>query len=242
MTIRIAMWSGPRNISTAMMRSFENRADTLVVDEPFYAFYLSQTNSPHPMFDEVIVSQSQDYAEVVSQLTQANQALAIEYQKHMTHHMLQGVDMHWTKQLKNCFLIREPKEVVQSYTQSRGVCSAEDIGIIRQLELYHEISALSEQPVPVIEGKDILAAPQDMLSKLCEALGIPFDSNMLHWPTGLRDSDGVWAPHWYHSVANSRGFAAASSSNIQLSPEQQRVVDEVTPAYEYLRQLKIQAE
>ena len=237
MTIRIAMWSGPRNISTAMMRSFENRGDTQVVDEPFYAYYLAQTASPHPMFAEVLASQSQDFSTVVNQLTSA--VGDIEYQKHMTHHMLEGADMRWTSQLRNCFLIREPAEVVHSYTQSRGVCSAEDIGIIRQLELYHEISALSERPVPVIEGKDILAAPEMMLTKLCGALDIPFDRNMLSWPTGLRESDGVWATHWYHSVANSTGFSSAKTQNIELNAQLQRVVDAVTPAYEYLRQLKI---
>jgi len=240
MTIRIAMWSGPRNISTAMMRSFENRADTQVGDEPVYAYYLAQTISPHPMVAEILASQSQDYAAVVKQLTHTS--AVIEYQKHMTHHMLQGSAMGWTSQLRNCFLIREPAEVVQSYTQSRGVCSTQDIGIIRQLELYHEISALSEQAVPVIEGKDILAAPEKMLSKLCQALDIPFDVNMLHWPQGLRDSDGVWATHWYHSVASSTGFSSVKPQKIQLTQQQQRVVDEVTPAYEYLRQLKIQAD
>ena len=135
MTVRIAMWSGPRNISTAMMRSWENRSDCSVVDEPFYAYYLNKTQSPHPMFEEIIAAQPTEYGEVIEQLTQHPCETPLQYQKHMTHHMLPGVDLEWTRSLRHCFLIREPAYVVNSYTNSRGVCTSDDIGIVRQYEL-----------------------------------------------------------------------------------------------------------
>lgn len=237
--LRIAMWSGPRNVSTAMMRSFENRVDTEVIDEPFYAYYLAKTQSPHPMYDEVLASQSNKYSEVVQQLTHGQCHAPIQYQKHMTHHMLANEDLSWTKQLRNCFLIREPAEVVFSYTKSRGECSVEDIGIIRQQELYDELTSLTGQTIPIIEGKDILQNPQIMLTCLCEALDIPFDKNMLAWPAGMRQSDGIWASHWYHNVARSTGFAEPQVKEIKLTEAQQKVVEQVTPAYQYLSKLKL---
>jgi hypothetical protein len=239
MTKRIAMWSGPRNISTAMMRSWENRADTHVVDEPFYAYYLQQTQSPHPYFDEILQAQSSDYAQVTKALCHGVCGTPLQYQKQMTHHMLDDVDMSWTTSLIHCFLIRDPAQVVNSYTNSRGVCCAEDIGIIRQAQLYKEISLLTGQDIPVIDSNDVLANPKGILSALCDRLGIPFDEAMLSWPAGKRDSDGVWAPHWYHSVEQSTGFAQTISRVFELSSAQQLVVNEVRPHFEYLFEKRI---
>ncbi|MFT4938199.1 MAG: hypothetical protein ACI88A_001223 [Paraglaciecola sp.] len=239
MTTRIAMWSGPRNISTAMMRSWENRADCEVIDEPFYAFYLNQTQSPHPYFDEILHSQSINFSEVAKQLSQAPCKTQIQYQKQMTHHMLKGVDLSWTKDLKHCFLIRDPAQVVNSYTNSRGVCNAEDIGIIRQAELYQQISHISGQTIPVIDSNDVLKEPQFILSELCQRLNLPFDPMMLNWPVGSRSSDGVWAEHWYHSVEKSTGFAQYSASTFTLNAAQLDVVEQVKPHYEQLAKLRI---
>ncbi len=235
MAIRIAMWSGPRNISTAMMRSWENRSDCDVVDEPFYAFYLQQTQSPHPYFDEIIQAQSSDYDAVATQLSQGPVKAKIQYQKHMTHHMLANVDLNWTKNIRHCFLIREPSEIVNSYTQSRGVCSAEDIGIIRQAQLYDEISQVTGQDIPVINSNDVLAHADLLIPKLCDALQIEFSASMLSWPAGRRSSDGVWARHWYHSVEASTGFATVAKKTFTLNPAQQRVVDQVMPYYTHLK-------
>ncbi|MDC0603230.1 HAD family hydrolase [Aliiglaciecola sp.] len=235
MTIRIAMWSGPRNISTAMMRSWENRTDCQVVDEPFYAFYLQQTQSPHPCFKEILATQSDDYQQVTQQLTKSHVDAKYQYQKHMTHHMLDGVDLDWTAELKHCFLIREPSEIVNSYTNSRGVCSANDIGIIRQAELFDEIGRITGQAIPVIDSNRVLTSPQTVIPEMCAALDIEFDSKMLTWPTGKRESDGVWASHWYHSVENSTGFAKVEKRPFSLNPQQLAVVEEVLPYYEKLK-------
>lgn len=241
MTMRIAMWSGPRNISTAMMRSWENRADTQVVDEPFYAYYLRQTQSPHPCFDEILASQSSDYEQVTRELCSGACDSPLQYQKHMTHHMLEGVDMRWTSELTHCFLIRDPAQVVNSYTNSRGVCNAADIGIIRQAELYKEISQLTGQDIPIIDSNDVLANPQGILSKLCERLQIPFAEAMLAWPEGKRSSDGVWASHWYHSVELSTGFSRVTSKAFALNQAQNEVVEQVMPYFKYLHEKRIRS-
>lgn len=239
MTKRIAMWSGPRNISTAMMRSWENRADTQVVDEPFYACYLAATQSPHPCFDEILSAQSQEFSVVADQMCNQPCDSAIYYQKHMTHHMLQDIDLSWTSNLLHCFLIRDPVQVVSSYTNSRGVCNASDIGIIRQAELYQQISRISGQDIPVLDSNDVLRNPQKMLLLLCEELDVPFDASMLTWPAGRRDSDGVWASHWYHNVEKSTGFSPFVEKPVSLTLAQQAVVEEVMPSYLMLAEHKL---
>jgi hypothetical protein len=243
MTKRIAMWSGPRNISTAMMRSFENRRDCHVVDEPFYAFYLNETQSPHPMFDEILASQSGDYDIVAKSLSQSSNefdqqhdsqrlvAPALQYQKHMTHHMLPNCDLSWTRSLTHSFLIRNPAHVVNSYTNSRGACSVDDIGIIRQYELYQAISEITQQDIPVVDSISVLSEPKRILRELCLSLDIDFDEKMLQWPTGQRKSDGVWASHWYHSVETSSSFAPPKEVQLSLSNAQMEVVEEVMPYY-----------
>lgn len=239
MTKRIAMWSGPRNISTAMMRSWENRPDTEVQDEPFYACYLAATQSPHPCFDEILRSQSKDFPVVAAKMSSQPFDAKIQYQKHMTHHMLADIALDWTAGLSHCFLIRDPVQVVNSYTQSRGICTATDIGIIRQAELYQQISAICGQDIPVLDSNDVLKNPEKMLTLLCEKLEVPFDRAMLSWPTGRRESDGVWASHWYHSVEQSTGFATYEEKTLSLTSNQQAVVDEVMPSYRLLAEHKL---
>lgn len=242
MTIRIAMWSGPRNISTAMMRAFENRPDTAVVDEPFYAAYLAATGLDHPMRDEVLVSQPTDWGEVISSLTgEAPGGAAVFYQKHMTHHMLPGVDLAWTATCRNAFLIRDPARVLASYSVKRGEVTLADIGVERQGELFErEADRLGHAP-PVIEGRDILADPPGALSALCAALAIPFDTAMLAWPAGRRDTDGVWAPAWYDAVERSTGFGPppAEDEPPALSDDLRRIADQARPFYERLAAFRI---
>ncbi len=239
MTIRIAMWSGPRNISTAMMRSWENRPDCSVVDEPFYAYYLHATQHPHPMFNEVLASQSIHFDEVAKNMSEGPCHSPIQYQKHMTQHMLAGSDLSWTQNIRHCMLIRDPSEIVNSYTNSRGKCRAQDIGIKRQFELYQAISALTGQDIPIVDSATVLKYPQKIIPAMCAALNIECTEDtkntMLNWPAGKRDSDGVWAEHWYHSVEKSTGFGEVKKQSFKLTPTQMEVVDEVMPYYEQMK-------
>ncbi|THD58672.1 hypothetical protein [Phenylobacterium sp.] len=239
--VRIAMWSGPRNISTAMMRSFENRADCAVVDEPFYAAYLAQTGLSHPMTDEVLASQPQDWRTVADALV-TDEPAPVFYQKHMTHHMLPDFGLDWTAACRNAFLIRDPAEVLASYVRKRAEVTLEDIGAVRQRELFErEAERLGHAP-PVVEGADVLADPRGTLGALCAALGIPFREAMLAWPAGRRDSDGVWAPAWYEAVERSTGFAAPDRAPAPpLTAALARIAEAARPHYEALARHRIGA-
>lgn len=231
MTIRIAMWSGPRNISTAMMRSFENRADCAVVDEPFYAAYLAKTGLDHPMRDEVLAAQPIDWRAVADGLAAAGGDLV--YEKHMAHHMLPGFGLEWVKDCRNAFLIRDPAEVLASYVAKRGEVTLDDIGIVQQRAIFErEADRLGKAP-PVVRGADVTADPRGTLSRLCEALGIGFSDAMLNWPAGARDSDGVWAPAWYDSVWKSTGFSTPERTAYPPLPDDlRRIADAARPHYE----------
>jgi hypothetical protein len=202
------MWSGPRNISTAMMRSFENRADTAVLDEPFYAAWLSRSGADHPMRAAVLASQPTDPAAVIAGLLgPVPSGRAVFYQKHMAHHMTPDMDLGWMAACRNVFLIRRPADVVASYAVRRDAATLEDIGVVQQGEIFkREADRLGAAP-PVIDAADVLADPRRSLTALCEAVGIAFDPAMLAWPAGPRASDGVWAPAWYDAVERSTGFA-----------------------------------
>ena len=238
---RIAMWSGPRNISTAMMRSFGSRSDTWVVDEPFYAAYLSVSGAEHPMTAETLASQPNDWRDVVPQLLgKLPGERSVFYQKHMTHHMLSGFGLDWMAKCRNAFLIRDPDRVLASYAVKRGEVSLQDVGFVQQAEIFkREADRLGYAP-PVIEGADILRDPKDMLVKLCRALGIPWDAAMLSWPTGRRETDGVWAPAWYDAVEKSTGFEAPKAEKpLKLADHLQRIADEARPHYEALAKWKL---
>ncbi|QBR94299.1 HAD family hydrolase [Nocardioides euryhalodurans] len=230
------MWSGPRNISTAMMRAWENRPDTVVVDEPLYAAYLLRTGLDHPARDEVIASQPTDPDEVVAQLREPlPEGRTVHYAKHMTHHLDAGQDLGWVRDFRTVLLVRDPAEVVASYVRSREACEPEDIGLLQQVWL---LDALDEQP-PVIDAGDFLRDPEAHLRWLCDWLGIPFTDRMLSWPAGPRDSDGVWAPHWYDAVRASTGFAAWRPRETDLSAHDAAVAGACRPAYERLHALRL---
>jgi hypothetical protein len=236
--VRIAMWSGPRNISTAMMRSFGNRSDCFVTDEPLYACYLDGTGAPHPMREAVLASQSRDWREVTDWLTgPIPEGRTVWYQKHMTHHLLPDMDREWFDGLVHCFLIRDPRRVLASYAKKRDEeVRVEDVGMIQQAEIFDEVVARNRGRIPpVIDAADVLAAPAATLARLCDAVGIAFESAMLAWPPGRRSTDGVWAEHWYHAVEQSTGFAPPPPEPDPLAPELEALAETCQPAYERLR-------
>ena len=206
---RIAMWSGPRNISTAMMRSFGNRPDCAVSDEPFYAAYLAATGLVHPHRVEILASQPRDPDAVVAEVTgPVPGGRALWYQKHMAHHMLPGFDRGWIDRCANAFLIRAPEAVLPSYVEKRADVTLDEIGLPQQVALFDRVADRLGRAPPVLESRDVLSDPRGTLSALCGGLGIGFDEAMLSWPPGRRATDGVWAPSWYDGVERSTGFSA----------------------------------
>ena len=237
--VRVAMWSGPRNISTALMRAWENRPDSVVVDEPFYAAFLARTGLDHPARDEVVASQATDVHDVVDGLrAPLPDGATVHYAKHMTHHLAPEQDLGWAREFRNVLLIRDPAEVVASYVKSREACEPDDIGLLQQVALLDQLTDVDQGP-PVIDAADFLRAPEAHLRWLCDWLGIPFTDAMLAWPAGPRDSDGVWAPHWYDAVWASTGFAPYRPRQVDLDEHDASVARACRPAYERLRAVRL---
>jgi Sulfotransferase domain len=233
--LRLAVWSGPRNISTAMMRAWENRGDCAVVDEPLYAHYLAHTGLDHPGREAVIAAGETDWRKVAAQLTgPIPGGKAIWYQKHMTHHLLPHIERGWLAHLTHAFLIRDPREVILSYVKSRPSVSAEDIGVTQQLEIFEHVRRLGGVTPPVLDAAEFLQAPERQLRALCERLGTAFTARMLAWPSGPRASDGVWAPYWYAAVLRSGGFEPYRPRERTVPPALRGVVAAVMPAFETL--------
>jgi hypothetical protein len=227
--VRIAMWSGPRNISTAMMRAWGNRQDTFVVDEPFYAYYLKATGKQHPGAEEVITTGEIDWRKVMAQLTGAvPNDKSIFFQKQMTHHLLAEVDRQWLDEVTNCFLIRDPREVIASYIRKREDPALEDLGYVQQAEIFDFVRARTKSLPPILDAKDVLENPERMLRLLCKEVGVEFSESMLSWPPGLRETDGVWAKHWYGEVATTTSFQP-------YRPRHDEVPERFTKIYERCR-------
>ncbi len=238
--LRIAMWSGPRNISTAMMRSWGNRPDTFVCDEPLYAHYLRNTDVDHPGRDEVIASQENDWHKVVAWLTgPVPEGRAIFYQKHMTHHLLPEIDRHWLGALTNCFLIRDPREMIPSLLKFLPHPSLRDTGLPQQVEIFDWVRRHTGRVPPVVDSKDVLQQPRRMLTLLCDSLGVEFTEAMLSWPPGRRATDGVWAKYWYDAVEKSTTFAPYTPKTEPAPPELKALCDECVRLYEYLHQHRL---
>lgn len=233
------MWSGPRNISTAMMRAFENRPDTIVVDEPLYGFYLRETGLDHPGRDAIVAAMECDWHKVVADLTEApTGSRTIFYQKHMTHHLLPQMGRDWLDRVTNCFLIRDPAEVVASYLDKRATVTLADIGVAEQWEIFERTAERLGQAPPVIDGRDVQANPRGILAALCRAVGIPFDDAMLSWPAGRRDTDGVWAPHWYAAVEASTGFSPPAPPKAP-PPGHEALIEQATQYYRRLQEYRL---
>ncbi len=242
MTLRIAMWSGPRNISTAMMRSFESRADTAVSDEPFYGAYLKAAGADHPMASDVIASMDCDWHSVAAAMAGAAPGDApVWYQKHMMHHMVGPVAPDHLESVTHAFLIRDPALMIASYAAKRETVAPEDLGLEAEAEFFErEAERLGHAP-PVVDSADVLADPESTLKVLCAALGLPWDRAMLSWEPGRRPTDGVWAPHWYARVEASTGFEPPRSTGPRLDDEGRRVRDAVQPYYERLAVHRLRA-
>lgn len=234
----IAMWSGPRNISTAMMRAWENRSDTQVIDEPFYAHYLKNTGLDHPMADAIIEQGETDWQAVVKRITTVP-ADGIIYQKHITAHWLDHYSTQWLDALSHVFLIRHPEPVVASYNHKRESISALDLGYAQQSTLFDIVSNTTGKTPLVIDSYRFLTDPERQLRTVCEALDIEFEKNMLNWPSGTRPSDGVWSKHWYDAVNKSTGFMAPRFGVPDLDEHQQAIVAQCQPYYNELRKFAI---
>lgn len=229
---RIAMWSGPRNLSTAMMRSFGARPDCAVSDEPFYAAYLAATGLDHPMREEVLASQPQDPARVAADLlgpVPGNKP--VWYQKHMAHHMLEGFPLGWMDHVTNVFLLRSPERVLASYARKREDVSLRDIGFSEQAMLFDRVVDRLGHAPPVVDSEDVRRDPRGTLSNLCAAIDLPFTDAMLSWPKGQHKADGVWAPHWYGTIFASTGFAPPDATP-PLPDHLRPIADAARPFYE----------
>ncbi len=232
--MRIAMWSGPRNLSTAMMYAFGNRADFAVWDEPFYAAYLAKTGLDHPMAGEIIATHEADPAKVAARCIGSIPAqMPNFYMKHMPHHMIAGMPMAWTSECENIHLIRHPARVIASYAAKREQVTAADLGFQQQADMFDEIGGT------VIDSSDIRADPEEMLHLLCDVIGLSFDPAMLHWAAGPRPEDGVWAKHWYNAVHGSTGFAGAEGPLPDLTGRDAELLAETLPYFERLQKEKI---
>ncbi|MCO4746748.1 MAG: HAD family hydrolase [Proteobacteria bacterium] len=234
---RVAMISGPRNLSTALMRSFEGRGDCTVVDEPLYAAYLARTGLEHPGRDAILASQPNGYEQALAGLKgQGRQPL--QYEKHMAQHLTEGDDLRWLDDCEVGLLIRHPAAVTASYARVREQPRPEDLGFLQQLRVLRRLQERGRTPV-VVHSARLLEDPSRVLKALCEGLGIAYTDHMLSWPAGPRSSDGVWAPHWYASVEASTGFGPARVEEVKVPAALQPIVDALRPAYDALLPLAI---
>jgi Sulfotransferase domain len=239
-SIRIAMWSGPRNISTAMMRAWGNRHDTVVIDEPFYAYYLKVTGIAHPGADEVIAAGETDWRKIVAHLTgRIAKGKRIFFQKQMTHHLLPEIDREWLGAVTNCFLIRDPREVINSYVKKRENPTLEDLGFVQQAEIFDFVRTRTNAVPPVVDAKDVLQNPERTLRRLCESIGVEFSSSMLSWSPGLQDTDGIWATHWYGEVAKTTSFQPYHSRPVKVPAHLQEIGDRCRELYERLYEYRL---
>jgi hypothetical protein len=234
--VRIGMWSGPRNISTAMMRSWGNRTDTFVIDEPFYAFYLKASGKNHPGAKEIIACGETDWREIVASLTKepGPSGKHIMFQKQMTHHLLPEIDREWIVDLANCFLIRNPREVILSYIKKNPEPTLEDLGFVQQQKIFDFVRQQTNSVPPVVDAKDVLQNPERILRLLCDAIGVEFDRAMLSWPSGLRETDGIWAKYWYDDVARSTSFQPYKARQGVVPDRLREIYEQCRQCYERL--------
>ena len=238
--MRIAAWSGPRNLSTAMMYAFAARGDCAVIDEPFYAAYLARTGLDHPMREAILAAGPTEPAQVVARLTgPVPDGRPHLYQKHMAQHMIDGIDRGWIAQMVNIFLIRAPERVIASYAARRARPSLDDLGYRQQAELFDRVRRITGRVPPVLDSEDIRADPEAALKALCAAIGLDYRPAMLSWPAGGHPGDGVWAPHWYGAVHRSTGFAGPEGPLPDLPGPLRPLLEQARPFYRHLRRHRL---
>ena len=230
------MWSGPRNISTALMRSFENRTDTKVYDEPFYAYYLKHTNLNHPMKEKIINTYPFDEKEIINLITKNDNNYKIFYQKHMTHHILDKTNLEWINEGLNCFLIRDPAKVIVSYIKKNTLRSIKDIGFKKLYQIFKLLN--SKKPI-VINSDYLLENPEKYLKILCKKLNLNFDEKMLNWPKGFRDTDGIWSKVWYQDVISTTTFNPNSKKDYNVPKDFENIYKECLEIYEEINEYSI---
>ena len=226
------MWSGPRNLSTALMRSFENRDDTKVWDEPFYAYYLKETKKNHPLANEIINKYETNLDKIIDLVTAEKDF--IYFQKHMSHHIIKKIPINWITKGINCFLIRHPKEVLLSYIQKNDLIDSNDLGYPAQLRLFNYIKT-SNKKILVIDAKDLSEKPEIILKKICKKINIPFTEKMLNWPKGRRDSDGIWEKIWYKNVKSSTSFNKILNKEYEIPKKYNHIYNESLKIYDQLK-------
>ena len=232
------MWSGPRNLSTALLRSFENREDTIILDEPFYAYYLNETKINHPMSQEIIDQYETNVNKIIELVTKKHIKEKIFYQKHMTHHILEHTPIDWIQSGHNCFLIRDPKEVIHSYLKKNVLNESSDIGFPNQKKIFKLIKKITNKPI-VINAHDLSNNPKKVLKILCKRLNISFSQKMLKWPIGKRDSDGIWEKIWYQNVQLSTKFEKFKKQKIDIPIKYRDIYEECVEIFEELNAYNI---
>ena len=230
----IAMWSGPRNISTALMRSWASRSDTCVIDEPFYAHYLKETGYGHPGAREIIAAYETDWRLVIDRLLTNENGKAIYYQKHMTQHMLPHIDRSWLGEISNCFLIRDPRRMLLSFAKVIPQPRLDQTGLPQQVELFNAVKQATGQVPPVVAARSVLRNPEAILRRLCAALDVGFDRAMLRWRPGKHASDGIWAKHWYASVERSSSFAPYQEDDTPVPENLRALLDDCQQLYDQI--------
>ena len=233
MSKAICLWSGPRNVSTALMYSFAQRDDVRVVDEPLYGHYLQQSGAEHPGRDEVIAAMDCDGDAVMRGLLAAqreNPATRL-FLKQMAHHLV-AIDLGFLQETSNVFLIRDPVEMLPSLTVQLPQAKLPDTSLEQQWRLFESLAASGTTPA-ILDSRELLLDPEGVLRQLCAHLDLPFAPAMLEWQPGARPEDGIWAEHWYHAVHRSSGFAPYKAKQ-GFPPHLQGLLDECQPWYERL--------
>ena len=234
----VACWSGPRNISTALMRSWSSRKDTFVTDEPFYAYYLKETKLKHPMHKEIINMYSSNYNEIVNYLiSEIPQNKKIWYQKHMAHHILDLSNIDWVSNCENCILLRHPEEVISSYIKKNKLDSVEELGYPQQYEIINFLKK-NNKSFTVIDSKELLNNPKKSLSDWCRKINIKFDKSMLKWRKGNHINDGIWWESWYDNVINTTKFHQYEKKDINIENKYDSIYNESMKYYSYLKKVK----
>jgi len=226
----IFMWSGPRNLSTALMRSFENRNDTHVYDEPFYAYYLNKTKLNHPMKKEIIYHYPILQSKIIKLITSNTEKKKIFYQKHMTHHIIKNTKLDWLNKGYNCFLIRHPSKVINSYIKKNSLKNINDIGFKKQYEIFIKVKK-NKFKYTIVNADSILKNPYKIIKKLCKKLNISFSKKMLSWPKGKRITDGIWSKVWYKNVELSNTFSKYKNEKIYVPKKYKKIYEESLKYY-----------